>query len=125
MIEFKSVKPIPQSDIRPWGYFSIISDEKQYKIKKITVNPNCRLSYQYHNKRQETWIILSGEGLMTIDDKNHQVFKGSQIFIPTKSKHRIENTSSTDILEFIEVQTGEYFGEDDIVRIQDDYGRED
>tara|TARA_R110002074_G_scaffold306041_1_gene477100 strand:- start:1466 stop:1843 length:378 start_codon:yes stop_codon:yes gene_type:complete len=123
MIELKPVKQIPVTDIRPWGYFLVISNEQDYKIKKIIINPKSRLSYQYHNKRQETWVILSGNGIVTIDSNISKVYPGSQILIPPKSKHRIENTSNTENLEFIEVQTGEYFGEDDIVRIQDDYGR--
>ena len=123
MIEFKPIKQLPVTDIRPWGYFLVISNEQDYKIKKIIINPKARLSYQYHNKRQETWIVLSGCGLVTIDDTVSEIKPGAQVLIPAKSKHRIENTSETDNLEFIEVQSGEYFGEDDIVRLQDDYGR--
>ena len=107
---------------RPWGAFFVLSDEKDFKIKKIEVNPSKRLSYQFHNKRSELWYILNGEGIVTINDKKTEVKKGSVIKIKKLEKHRIENNGSK-ILTFIEVQTGTYFGEDDIVRIQDDYNR--
>ena len=107
---------------RPWGVFFVLSDEKDFKIKKIEVNPSKRLSYQFHNKRSELWYILNGEGIVTINDKKTEVKKGSVIKIKKLEKHRIENNGSK-ILTFIEVQTGSYFGEDDIVRIQDDFDR--
>lgn len=107
---------------RPWGAFFVLSDEKDFKIKKIEVNPSKRLSYQFHNKRSELWYILNGEGIVTINDKKTEVKKGSVIKIKKLEKHRIENNGSK-ILTFIEVQTGSYFGEDDIVRIQDDFDR--
>ena len=107
---------------RPWGAFFVLSDEKDFKIKKIEVNPSKRLSYQFHNKRSELWYILNGEGIVTINDKKTEVNKGSVIKIKKLEKHRIENNGSK-ILTFIEVQTGSYFGEDDIVRIQDDFDR--
>ena len=108
---------------RPWGAFFVLSDEKDFKIKKIEVNPSKRLSYQFHNKRSELWYILNGEGVVTINEKKIEVKKGSIVKIEKLEKHRIEN-SGLKTLTFIEVQTGSYFGEDDIVRIQDDYKRE-
>ena len=108
---------------RPWGAFFVLSDEKDFKIKKIEVNPSKRLSYQFHNKRSELWYILNGEGIVTINDKKTEVKKGSVIKIKKLEKHRIENNGSKT-LTFIEVQTGSYFGEDDIVRIQDDFDRD-
>ena len=107
---------------RPWGAFFVLSDEKDFKIKKIEVNPSKRLSYQFHNKRSELWYILKGVGIVTINDKKTEVKKGSIVKIKKLEKHRIENNGSK-ILTFIEVQTGSYFGEDDIVRIQDDFDR--
>ena len=107
---------------RPWGAFFVLSDEKDFKIKKIEVNPSKRLSYQFHNKRSELWYILNGQGIVTINDKKTEVNKGSVIKIKKLEKHRIEN-NGYKILTFIEVQTGSYFGEDDIVRIQDDFDR--
>ena len=100
-----------------------MSDEKDFKIKKIEVNPSKRLSYQFHNKRSELWYILKGVGIVTINDKETEVKKGSIVKIKKLEKHRIENNGSKT-LTFIEVQTGSYFGEDDIVRIQDDFDRD-
>tara|TARA_B100001057_G_C22621521_1_gene860741 strand:+ start:121 stop:489 length:369 start_codon:yes stop_codon:yes gene_type:complete len=111
-----------ETDTRPWGKYYVIHDEKNYKIKRIEVNPNSRLSYQFHNGRAETWVIISGKANVTIDDDNNLVKEGDTITIPRKSKHRIENITN-GILIFIEVQTGLYFDEDDIVRIEDDYNR--
>jgi mannose-6-phosphate isomerase len=108
---------------RPWGAFFVLSDEKDFKIKKIEVNPSKRLSYQFHNKRSELWYILKGVGIVTINDKETEVKKGSIVKIKKLEKHRIENNGSKT-LTFIEVQTGSYFGEDDIVRIQDDFDRD-
>ena len=107
---------------RPWGSFSIIQHDPAYKIKRIEVKPGARLSYQYHNKRSEVWVIIQGEGLITLNDKVNNYKKGDTILIPKKTKHRIENKGNDNTI-FIEVQTGSYFGEDDIVRLEDDYNR--
>ena len=107
---------------RPWGSFFVIHDEHNYKLKRIEVQPGQRLSYQYHQKRSEVWTLVQGTGTITLDGqvKNYKV--GETILIPQGVKHRIEN-SEQDKVVFIEVQTGTYFGEDDIVRIEDDYNR--
>ena len=110
------------NDERPWGRYLVLDDHLDYKIKRIEVNPNARLSYQYHMKRSETWVIINGEGIVTIEGKIKNIYKGDTIIIPKSAKHRIENTGN-DKLIFIEVQTGTYFGEDDIIRIEDDYNR--
>lgn len=107
---------------RPWGKYTVIKDESNFKLKIIEVNPRQRLSYQYHNKRSEVWTIVEGSGEVVIDGKKNSLKYGDCIKIDKKSKHRIFNNSDT-ILKFIEVQTGSYFGEDDIVRIDDDYNR--
>jgi mannose-6-phosphate isomerase len=111
-----------EKENRPWGAFYVIHDELNYKLKRIEVNPNSRLSYQYHNKRSECWTIVEGSGLITIDEVDMQVSQGESITIKKGSKHRIYNNTSENLV-FIEVQTGSYFGEDDIVRIEDDYNR--
>jgi len=108
--------------VRPWGRYFVLDDNLAYKIKRIEVDPKARLSYQYHKKRSETWVIIKGEGIVTIEGKNTNISQGDTIVIPKTSKHRIENTGN-DKLIFIEVQTGTYFGEDDIIRIEDDYNR--
>tara|TARA_B100001758_G_C18234929_1_gene517396 strand:- start:412 stop:771 length:360 start_codon:yes stop_codon:yes gene_type:complete len=108
--------------IRPWGRYFIIDDNSSYKIKRIEVEPKSRLSYQFHKKRSETWIIIQGEGVVTIEGKDQKIIQGDTITIPKTLKHRIENTGNNKLI-FIEVQTGIYFGEDDIVRVEDDYNR--
>lgn len=107
---------------RPWGTFTNILTKINYKVKEITVNPKQRLSYQSHNKRAEQWIIVEGTATVTLEDVEYELEPGQSIQIPLKAKHRIENKKETQ-LKFIEVQTGEYFGEDDIIRYNDDYGR--
>ena len=107
---------------RPWGKYYVLEDEEYYKLKRIEVNAGHRLSYQYHHHRQEFWTVVQGEAVVVLDGVEHVVKYGESIFIPLGAKHRIENRSS-ELLVFIEVQTGTYFGEDDIVRIEDDYSR--
>lgn len=107
---------------RPWGAFEILRDTEYFKSKVITVNPQSQLSYQSHAQRAEHWIITRGQGEVVLNDEVIPVKAGSHVFIPVGAKHRIRN-SSTETLEFVEVQLGSYFGEDDIVRYQDDYKR--
>ena len=104
---------IEQAD-RPWGKYYVIHDQPNYKLKIIEVMSGHRLSYQYHEKRSESWTIIEGEGILTLDGKKIELQRGDIIKIPEKAKHRIV---------FVEVQTGSYFGEDDIIRIEDDYLR--
>lgn len=111
-----------ERDERPWGRYEVLADEVNYKLKRIEVNPGQRLSYQYHYKRQEFWTVVAGEAVVVLDGQEHHLQYGESIFIPLGAKHRIENRGS-DLLKFVEVQTGTYFGEDDIVRIEDDYQR--
>lgn len=107
---------------RPWGKYYVLQDEPTFKVKRILVNPGQRLSYQYHHKRQEFWTIVQGEAVVILDDAEHTVKYGESIFIPLGARHRIENRTGEPLV-FVEVQTGTYFGEDDIIRIQDDYAR--
>ncbi|MCB0393171.1 MAG: mannose-1-phosphate guanylyltransferase/mannose-6-phosphate isomerase [Bdellovibrionales bacterium] len=109
-------------EFRPWGSFEILRDEPYFKSKVIRVLPGKKISYQSHEKRSENWVIVKGSAKVTLNDKEITLQVGESIFVPAKSKHRIENTGS-GVLEFIEVQTGTYFGEDDITRYQDDFGR--
>ena len=111
-----------KSEERPWGRFFIIDEQSTYKLKRIEVDPGKRLSYQYHKKRSEVWIIIKGKGTITLNDKVKEYSKGETILIPQGMKHRIENNTKYKVV-FIEIQTGSYFGEDDIVRLEDDYGR--
>ncbi len=107
---------------RPWGKFEVLRDEGHYKSKVITVNPGAQLSYQSHNKREEHWVVVKGAGEVMLDDKAVPVKMGTYIKIPLGARHRVRNTGS-ELLQFVEVQLGSYFGEDDIVRYTDDYGR--
>ena len=97
-------------------------DEPSYKLKRIEVDPGGRLSYQYHHKRSEAWTIVEGTGVITLDGQDKEYTKGQTVLITQGAKHRIENKGQEKVI-FIEVQTGTYFGEDDVVRIEDDYNR--
>src|SRR4029434_4706911 len=116
--------PHAKSAGTPWGKWEVLLDEADYKVKRITVLPEKRLSYQKHFKRQEHWIVVEGMGLVTLDGREIPLSAGEAIDIPMESAHRIANPGRVPLV-FIEVQRGSYFGEDDIVRLQDDYGRED
>ncbi len=110
-------------EARPWGYYVILSDDKYAKTKRICVHPGHKLSYQMHYKRSEVWTVVQGSGYVVINGETLRVNTGSVVHIPATYKHRICNDHESDQLQFIEVQYGEYFGEDDIVRFNDDYGR--
>jgi len=107
---------------RPWGRYEVLQEGATYKVKSIHVNPGKRLSYQRHQKRSEHWYVTDGSGEVTLDGKVQVVSRGSIIEIPQGMLHRISNTGSSELI-FIEVQTGSYFGEDDIERVEDDFGR--
>lgn len=110
---------------KPWGCYEVLAEGEGYKVKKITVEPGHRFSYQYHNERQETWIILDGEGTVVADGHKFETKpKGKVFFIPRKTKHRAGCSEKSSVpLTFIEVQVGQYLEEDDIVRLEDDYNR--
>jgi len=114
--------PANEYDERPWGNYTVLGDEDDHKVKKIVVSPGKRLSYQRHAKRSEHWFVVRGQGVLTLDDAERPVGEGDAIDIPVGTAHRIANIGAEDLV-FIEVQHGESFGEDDIVRLDDDYGR--
>lgn len=107
---------------RPWGKFEVLEKSDHYQIKRITVNPGHRLSLQYHHHRTEHWVIVAGSGQVTRGDEVIPVAANQSVVIPRGAPHRIENTGMEPLV-FIEVQYGEYLGEDDIVRLADDYHR--
>ena len=109
-------------EIRPWGTFENLLDTDYCKVKQIIIKPGQAPSYQYHFKRSEVWTIVQGKGELKLDDVIYPVNNGDTINIPLKAKHQIQNTGDEDLI-FIEVQMGEYFGEDDIIRLEDKYGR--
>ncbi|KQC08737.1 MAG: mannose-6-phosphate isomerase [Smithella sp. SDB] len=106
----------------PWGNFEVLLDAPDYKVKRIVVESGGCLSLQLHHLRCEHWFVVSGEGLAIVDGKKISICAGSSIDIPKKSKHRVQNSSDKNLI-FIEVQTGEYCGDDDIERFEDKYGR--
>ncbi len=109
-------------EVRPWGGFEVLSDQKEFKAKKITIDPGAQLSYQSHTKRNEHWVIISGKAEVILNEKATPLGPGDFVHIPAGTKHRLRNSGSTPLI-FVEVQTGSYFGEDDIVRYKDDYNR--
>jgi len=110
-------------DERPWGNFTVLDDVcDDHKVKRIVVAPGKRLSYQTHQKRAEHWFMVSGVATVTLDGREFELAPGESVDIAVGQAHRCENRGTSDVV-FIEVQTGTYFGEDDIVRLDDDFGR--
>jgi mannose-6-phosphate isomerase len=122
--------PIPQmatntvaaTELRPWGSFTILEEGKGHKIKRIEVKPGHRLSLQMHYHRSEHWIVVSGTAMVTCDGKEQILHSNESTYVPVGKKHRLENPGVIPLV-IIEVQNGEYLGEDDIVRFEDDYAR--
>ena len=117
-----AVNDSPLYDERPWGSFTVLDEGEGYKVKRIEVLPGKRLSYQKHAQRAEHWMIVMGVGIVTLDGKDIRLSAGEVIDIPVGAAHRIENPGEVKMI-FIEIQRGVYLGEDDIVRLQDDFGR--
>jgi len=107
---------------RPWGVFDSIDNGHRYQVKRITVNPGAKLSVQKHHHRAEHWIVVSGTAMVTNGEKQYLVTENQSTYIPIGEIHSLENPGVIP-LELIEVQSGSYLGEDDIVRLQDQYGR--
>ncbi len=118
---------IPQAetslkDHRPWGWFEILNNSDGFKVKKIMVKPKCSLSLQSHKYRSEHWVVVEGTGKVTINEEVTLIVKSESVYIPLGAKHRLENPETSPLI-IIEVQTGSYLGEDDIVRYSDIYSR--
>ena|SRR5487761_17749 len=107
---------------RPWGSYTVLEDAPGHKVKRIEVRPGSRLSYQRHERRAEHWFVVEGVAEVTLEGRAVPLRAGEALDIPTGAAHRIANVGET-ALTFIEVQHGDYFGEDDIGRLDDDYGR--
>lgn len=112
----------PRFDRRPWGTFTVLDEGENFKVKRIEVLPGKRLSYQKHSQRTEHWVVVQGTAKVTLDGREIVIEPGQAIDIAIGTAHRIENPGA-ELLVFIEVQRGGYLGEDDIVRLQDDFGR--
>ena len=111
-----------ETDSRPWGSYVVLDEGTGYKVKRIKVLSGKRLSYQKHAQRREHWVVVQGQGRVTLDGRDSLVHAGETVDVAIQQAHRIEN-SGQELLIFIEVQRGDYLGEDDIIRLQDDYGR--
>jgi mannose-6-phosphate isomerase len=107
---------------RPWGSYTVLGGADGYQVKQIVVQPNKRLSYQRHAHRSEHWFVVRGSGQLVLDGQPRDIHIGEAVDVPIGCLHRIGNTG-TEPLVFIEVQIGSYLGEDDIERLEDDFGR--
>ncbi len=112
-----------EHDHRPWGSYYVLDEGQGFKVKRIEVLPGKRLSYQKHRRRSEHWFVIRGTAKVTLNGVEKLVNKGESVDIGLGDAHRVENPDSRELLVFIETQTGDYFGEDDIERIEDDFGR--
>ena len=117
-----SPKTVAEGKDRPWGYYQVLADESDHKVKRIVVYPGQRLSLQRHRHRAEHWFIIAGQAVVTRNEEKIPLGSGQGVDIPQGAWHRVMNPGNNKMV-FIEVQTGDYFGEDDIERKEDDYGR--
>jgi mannose-6-phosphate isomerase len=111
-----------EEDHRPWGYYRVLEEGRGHKVKRIVVYPGQRLSLQRHRRRDEHWFILQGKAAITLGTADLAIAEGQALDSPRGTLHRVLNAGPEDLV-FIEVQTGAYFGEDDVERMADDYGR--
>ncbi len=114
--------PAGETDRRPWGHFVVLAEEADHKVKRIVVEGGQRISLQRHSRRSEHWFAVSGRALITREEEEFPLGPGGAVDIPRGAWHRVHNKGSVPFV-FIEVQRGDYFGEDDIERKEDDYGR--
>jgi mannose-6-phosphate isomerase-like protein (cupin superfamily) len=112
----------PEFEQRPWGSYTVLDEGVEFKVKRIEVLPGKRLSYQSHERRAEHWLVVSGTAKVTLNGREIIVNKGETVDIAIGAKHRVENPAE-ELLVFIEIQLGDYLGEDDIERFEDDFGR--
>lgn len=113
----------PCYEERPWGCFTVLDEGTGYKVKRIEVLPGKRLSYQRHARRAEHWMVVAGTASVTLDDREYRVGVGETVDIGVMTKHRVANPTAEERLVFIEIQRGDYLGEDDIERFEDDFDR--
>ncbi len=112
-----------RTTFRPWGYYTILQEDEKHKVKKIVVHPSCRLSLQMHKYRSEHWVVVRGTAFVEIGDTGFSLGENGSAFIPVFTRHRLSNPTQ-ELLEIIEIQSGEILTEEDIIRFEDDYARE-
>jgi mannose-1-phosphate guanylyltransferase/mannose-6-phosphate isomerase len=112
----------PREVPKPWGAFRVIDRSQRYQVKWLDVTPGERLSLQSHSHRDEHWVVVQGRARVTVEERQIDLSPGEHVRIPREARHRVENPG-LERLRLVEVQTGDYLGEDDIVRYEDDYGR--
>ncbi|HEY9816513.1 MAG: cupin domain-containing protein [Leptolyngbya sp. DLM2.Bin15] len=112
-----------EAEPRPWGSYTVLEEGQGYKIKRIEVKPGHRLSLQMHHHRSEHWIVVSGTAKVVCDGEEKLLFSNQSTYVPACTQHRLENPGVIPLI-LIEVQNGQYLGEDDIIRYQDDYARD-
>lgn len=117
-----STSPQTDESQRPWGHYVVLADESDHKVKTIVVQPGKRLSYQRHQHRAEHWFVVAGAGVVTLEGTDRPVGAGDAVDVAIGQAHRISNTGDAPLV-FVEVQHGRSFGEDDIERLEDDFGR--
>ena len=110
------------TEIRPWGSFTVLDQDAGYKVKRIKVNPGHKLSLQYHHHRSEHWTVVQGEATVTVGKRIMKLKINESVYIPIKEKHALANEGE-ELMQIIEVQIGDYLEEDDIIRLEDRYGR--
>jgi mannose-6-phosphate isomerase len=120
----KGFEGVAATELRPWGSFTVLEEGSGYKIKRIEVKPGHRLSLQMHHHRSEHWIVVSGTAKVTCGEEEIMLCTNQSTYVPACTTHRLENSGVIPLI-LIEVQNGEYLGEDDITRYQDDYARND
>jgi len=113
---------LPHAETRPWGSFAVLEEGPSFKVKRLVINPHARLSLQLHRHRSEHWVVVAGRAHVRHGNRTYDLEANESAYIPRKTKHRLENRTNRSV-EIIEVQSGSYIGEDDIVRFSDDYKR--
>ncbi len=124
-VTFQDGKPATSRVERPWGWFESLASGAGYQVKRLHMLPQRRISLQWHRHRDELWVVARGTARVTIGEKSFTLGRGQSVAVARTVHHRIQNISTVEPLEIVEVQTGDYLGEDDIVRIEDDFGRAD
>lgn len=121
-----SSRPGLETDQRPWGSSTVLDEDGTCKVKRIDVHPGRRLSYRRHARRSENWFVARDRARVILGGVESELAAGDSVDIPAGTDHRLENATETDTDDvFVEVQHGDYFGEDDIMRLEDDFGRSD